>query len=121
MIVSTRRGKSDLTNGGLIHSVVKFLCLVSLLTAVSGGKVIIISIDGLRPDAVTTHNTEMLPNFLRLRREGALTDNARTDFDYTETLPNHASMITGRPVAGDCGHWLKDDFGGMNTRLHGNG
>lgn len=38
------------------------------------------------------------PAFARMRREGATTLNARTDTTHTVTLPNHTSMITGRPV-----------------------
>lgn len=37
-------------------------------------------------------------NFGRLINEGAATLNARTDYTYTVTLPNHTCMVTGRPV-----------------------
>ncbi len=37
-------------------------------------------------------------NYLRLTSEGSFTFNARTDFSHTTTLPNHTTMLTGRPV-----------------------
>lgn len=37
-------------------------------------------------------------SFGRLIKEGATTLNARTDYTYTITLPNHTCMVTGRPV-----------------------
>jgi len=42
-----------------------------------------------------------LPNFAALARASASTLNARADYEYTLTLPNHASMLTGRPVSAD--------------------
>lgn len=83
--------------------------------------VILISVDGLRPDAVTIHGTRGVPAFYRLRREGAFTDNARTAPDSTNTLPNHVGMITSRLVSGPSGHgwtWNKDPLIGAN--LHRN-
>jgi hypothetical protein len=83
--------------------------------------VILISVDGLRPDAITTHGPRGVPAFYRLRREGAFTDNARTAPESTSTLPNHVGMITGRLVSGLSGHgwtWNKDPLIGAN--LHRN-
>lgn len=66
--------------------------------------VILISVDGLNVQALTRLPTDQLPNLNRLMKEGASTLNARTDPDYTLTLPNHTSMLTSRPVNGAQGH-----------------
>ena len=61
--------------------------------------VIQISVDGAAANFLQYQiNDDQLPNFKRFHTEGAWTHNARTDFDYTVTLPNHTCMITGRPV-----------------------
>lgn len=70
---------------------------------------IVISVDGLRSDALIALEPDELPGFTRLRA-GASTLNARTDPDWTITLPNHTAMITGRFVEGEAGHgWTKND------------
>jgi hypothetical protein len=62
--------------------------------------VIHISVDGLHPGHLQTQiNASVAPHFKRFQDEGAWTNNARTDYTRTNTLPNHTSMITGRPVS----------------------
>jgi predicted AlkP superfamily pyrophosphatase or phosphodiesterase len=70
--------------------------------------VIVISVDGLRPDAIDGPEDGALPGFGRLLR-GPHTFQARTDADSTVTLPNHVSMVTSRPVAGPAGHAWTDN------------
>jgi len=48
-----------------------------------------------------------------MQHGGSYTLNARTDYDTTETMPNHVSMVTARPVwsgnnAGN--HWTTNDY-----------
>jgi arylsulfatase A-like enzyme len=54
-------------------------------------QVVAISIDGLRPDAISPERT---PNLARLRAEGAYTAVAQS-LRPTYTNPNHTSMLTG--------------------------
>lgn len=82
------------------------------LTAVSGAAraeiryVIHITVDGLRGDLLKNlidTAPATYPNFKRFRDEGATTFNARCDFDYSETIPNHCCVVTGRPVVNPAG------------------
>lgn len=72
--------------------------------------VILISVDGLRSDALLIEGGPELPNFERLRKQSASTLNARTDSVYTVTLPNHVGMLSGRIATGKYGHgWFTND------------
>ena len=101
-----------------LHAVLPLVMLLTLPVS-AAERVILISVDGLRSDAITTLGEEALPNFYRMRSEGAFTDNARTDYDFTVTLPNHTCMVTGRPVNGPDGHnWSAN--GKPKQTLHDN-
>jgi predicted AlkP superfamily pyrophosphatase or phosphodiesterase len=79
---------------------------------------VVISVDGLRSDALLELPPEQLPAFARLLG-GASTLNARTDPDFTVTLPNHTGMLTGRPVLGERGHgWVENDDAAPGVTLH---
>ncbi len=66
-------------------------------------RVLIVSVDGLRSDALLSGGPEALPALHRLLG-GAATLNARTDPAITVTLPNHVGMFTGLPMAAEGGH-----------------
>lgn len=55
--------------------------------------VVLVSIDGLRPDAIATFGAPMLQ---RLMREGSYSLSARTIMP-SKTLPSHTSMLSGEP------------------------
>lgn len=87
----------------------------------AGDRVIFISADGMRPDSVDALGPDGAPTFHRLRREGAWTSNARTDFVYTVTLPNHTAMVTSRGVVGPEGHnWISNTVPMLGQNLHKN-
>jgi hypothetical protein len=61
-------------------------------------RVVVISVDGLNPDAITQLGATGTPMFHRMMSEGAWTFNARTEVEQTVTLPNHTSMLTSRRI-----------------------
>ena len=66
--------------------------------------VVLVSVDGLNPEAIRRLGRAGAPTFHRLMDQGAFTLNARTVHESTQTLPNHTSMVTGRPVTATGGH-----------------
>lgn len=91
------------------RSAIRTACLGTLLAvaaaraSTAAEHVIQISIDGLSGtllEALVENDTAGdFASFARLMNEGAGTYNARADYTHTITLPNHTSMLTGRPVA----------------------
>jgi Type I phosphodiesterase / nucleotide pyrophosphatase len=89
--------------------------------------VILISVDGLAMRYVEQLSAAgVLPTFSRLQESSAFTHNARTQSRISVTLPNHISMLTGRPAVDvpgappDTAHDFLDNYdpGGCAT-LHG--
>lgn len=81
--------------------------------------VLLVSVDGLRGDALARLGPEALPTFARLLREGASTLDARSDADFSVTLPNHVAMVTGRSVEGPDGHhWRGNGMPGPRQTVH---
>lgn len=68
------------------------------VAALNQKRVVAISLDGLNPDALAKLGPARLPHLFQLFRQGAGTTNARTQVEMTVTLPNHTSMVTGRPI-----------------------
>ncbi len=92
--------------------------------------VIHVSVDGLRGDLVRavleSPDGRELVALRRFVAEGATTFNARSDASHTNTLPNHASIFTGRPVlrptgwAGSAHHGLvRNSLSSTDLVLHG--
>lgn len=110
---------------GIIKSVLSWLTFFQIIfvlpSALAVDHVILISVDGLRPAAISQLGKEKLPSFYRFQEQGVWTDNARADFDYTRTLPNHSSMMTARRVAGEQGHGqITNDMPVPAMTLHNN-
>lgn len=93
--------------------------LASALAEAETEYVIAVSVDGLGSSYLQwSIDAGQAPNFRRFQTEGAWTNNARDDYDSTVTVPNHATILTGRGVAGISGHnWTGDSEPGSST-LH---
>ena len=97
-----------LTNRRPPSHLVRFFAIVAALAATWYGAsaiaaptyVIEISIDGLGSSYLQNllNTPSQVSSFNKLVTEGAYTFNARNDWNITETLQNHTSMVTGRGV-----------------------
>lgn len=81
--------------------------------------VLVVSVDGLRPATVRELGPRGAPTLHSLLRRGVGTLNARTVAEETQTLSNHASMLTGRRVrVARGGHGVHDTSDPSGT-VHG--
>ena len=100
-------------------------------SAAAAKYVIVISVDGLGGtylakmfDGTATGGPYAIPNFTRLKNEGTGTLAAHCDNATYDTLPNHTSIITGRPmmsVGGLDGHnWTINGDPAVGQTIHSN-
>ncbi len=93
--------------------------------------VIVISVDGLGGtylsklfNGTATGGPYSIPNFTRLKNEGASTLAAHCDNNNWETLPNHTSIVTARPrdnSTGFAGHgWTSNGDPAVGQTIHTN-
>jgi hypothetical protein len=90
--------------------------------------VIVISVDGLGGtylnkifNGTAAGGPYAIPNFTRLKDEGAGTLAAHIDNNNWETLPNHTSIVTARPRDGVNGHgWISNSDPAVGQTLHSN-
>jgi hypothetical protein len=93
-------------------------------TAQPATYVIVISVDGLGGMYLSnlfnpTNNLYSIPNFKRLKNEGAGTLAAHIDNSNWETLPNHTSIVTARPQLGTNGHnWTLNSDPAVGQTIH---
>ena len=91
--------------------------------------VIHISVDGLNAGVMQSLiDAGEAPNFKRFEDEGAWTINARADYSFTNTLPNHTTILTGRPVLEPVGmpnapfhNWTSNTIPRRGMTLHQHG
>lgn len=99
-------------------------------TAIAVSHVVQMSLDGLAAVHLrfyVTNAPAQFPNFVRLMNEGAFTMNARCDYDISETVPNHTTMFTARPVLQPAGfpntthHGYNNNFPTASETIHNSG
>jgi len=117
----------------MLAAALALLCaLAAARTARAADHVIQISVDGLSgillQALVENDAVGDFASFARFVNEGASTYNARADYTHTITLPNHTSMITGRPVSQPTGQpntvhhgWTSNSDPGPGVTLHNGG
>lgn len=82
-------------------------------------RVLVISVDGLSPQALRTLGRSGAPALHRVMAEGPSTLNARTSYELTRTLPNHTGMLTGRYISDATdGHGVTFNDDGSATTVH---
>jgi hypothetical protein len=112
------------------RGVLAMACLAGAGQAATVSHVVHMSLDGLGAkylESYVANAPDQFPNFVRLMNEGAFTMNARCDYDFSETVPNHATMFTARPVSrpadapATAHHGYSNNFPGANDTFHNSG